>query len=93
MSHAVLFQEDVETGAHLDPSLKEISYNPTFDTLFAPEVRSEQLVQVSSQSFLKAVWLVRSRNKKKNEWFVNTLQTLVAFHPNLITSHLSCITL
>uniref|UniRef100_A0A8B9JFT5 Cell division cycle 40 n=1 Tax=Astyanax mexicanus TaxID=7994 RepID=A0A8B9JFT5_ASTMX len=30
-------QEDVETGTHLDPSLKEVSYNPTYDTMFAPE--------------------------------------------------------
>lgn len=33
-----LFQEDVETGVHLDPALKEVTYNPTFETMFAPEV-------------------------------------------------------
>uniref|UniRef100_A0A8C2ZKS2 Pre-mRNA-processing factor 17 n=1 Tax=Cyclopterus lumpus TaxID=8103 RepID=A0A8C2ZKS2_CYCLU len=30
-------REAVETGTHLDPSLKEVSFNPTFETLFAPE--------------------------------------------------------
>lgn len=66
-----VLQEDVETGAHLDPSLKEISYNPTYDTMFAPEVRSVRLVPASShvwQSFLNSVQL----EKKKTEWFVNT---------------------
>ncbi|KAG7331676.1 hypothetical protein KOW79_005645 [Hemibagrus wyckioides] len=33
----VAVKEDVETGTHLDPSLKEINYNPTYDTMFAPE--------------------------------------------------------
>uniref|UniRef100_A0A8B9JFF0 Cell division cycle 40 n=1 Tax=Astyanax mexicanus TaxID=7994 RepID=A0A8B9JFF0_ASTMX len=33
----VAVKEDVETGTHLDPSLKEVSYNPTYDTMFAPE--------------------------------------------------------
>lgn len=33
-----LFQESVETGTHLDPTLKEVSYNPTYETMFAPEV-------------------------------------------------------
>lgn len=48
-----VFQEDVETGTHLDPSLKEISYNPTYDTMFAPEVRSVCSVCFQScQSFL-----------------------------------------
>lgn len=45
LSHVVgvdggVLQEDVETGTHLDPSLKEITYNPTYETMFAPEVRS-----------------------------------------------------
>lgn len=35
-----LFQEDVETGVHLDPAIKEVQYNPTYDTMFAPEVRN-----------------------------------------------------
>lgn len=46
MFHSVVlvaFQEDVETGTHLDPSLKEVNYNPTYDTMFAPEVRSVQV--------------------------------------------------
>uniref|UniRef100_A0A8C7PV91 Pre-mRNA-processing factor 17 n=1 Tax=Oncorhynchus mykiss TaxID=8022 RepID=A0A8C7PV91_ONCMY len=30
-------QEAVETGVHLDPSLKEVTYNPTYETMFAPE--------------------------------------------------------
>ncbi|MBN3270603.1 PRP17 factor, partial [Polyodon spathula] len=33
----VAVKQDVETGVHLDPSLKEVMYNPTCDTLFAPE--------------------------------------------------------
>ncbi|XP_051954498.1 pre-mRNA-processing factor 17-like [Xyrauchen texanus] len=33
--------EQVETGVHLDPALKEVNYNPTFDTMFAPERRGE----------------------------------------------------
>lgn len=33
-----LFQESVETGTHLDPTLKEVTYNPTYETMFAPEV-------------------------------------------------------
>ncbi|XP_066533201.1 pre-mRNA-processing factor 17 [Hoplias malabaricus] len=33
----VAVKEDVETGAHLDPSLKEVNYNPTYETMFAPE--------------------------------------------------------
>lgn len=42
LSHpsVTVLQEDVETGTHLDPSLKEINYNPTYDTMFAPEVSS-----------------------------------------------------
>ncbi|KAK6488457.1 pre-mRNA-processing factor 17-like [Huso huso] len=33
----VAVKQDVETGVHLDPSLKEVMYNPTCDTMFAPE--------------------------------------------------------
>ncbi|KAK7134087.1 hypothetical protein R3I94_015820 [Phoxinus phoxinus] len=33
----VAVKEDVETGVHLDPALKEVTYNPTFETMFAPE--------------------------------------------------------
>ncbi|KAG7254718.1 hypothetical protein CRUP_023941 [Coryphaenoides rupestris] len=33
----VAVKESVETGKHLDPSLKEVTFNPTFETLFAPE--------------------------------------------------------
>uniref|UniRef100_A0A8D0AJ53 Pre-mRNA-processing factor 17 n=1 Tax=Sander lucioperca TaxID=283035 RepID=A0A8D0AJ53_SANLU len=33
----VAVKEAVETGTHLDPSLKEVTYNPTFETMFAPE--------------------------------------------------------
>ncbi|NP_001009990.1 pre-mRNA-processing factor 17 [Danio rerio] len=33
----VAVKEDVETGVHLDPALKEVSYNPTYETMFAPE--------------------------------------------------------
>ncbi|XP_051951618.1 pre-mRNA-processing factor 17-like [Xyrauchen texanus] len=33
----VAVKEDVETGVHLDPALKEVNYNPTYDTMFAPE--------------------------------------------------------
>uniref|UniRef100_A0AAY5EUN7 Uncharacterized protein n=1 Tax=Electrophorus electricus TaxID=8005 RepID=A0AAY5EUN7_ELEEL len=32
-----VLQEDVETGTHIDPSLKELLYNPTYETMFAPE--------------------------------------------------------
>uniref|UniRef100_A0A8C1HAY9 Pre-mRNA-processing factor 17 n=1 Tax=Cyprinus carpio carpio TaxID=630221 RepID=A0A8C1HAY9_CYPCA len=33
----VAVKEDVMTGVHLDPALKEVTYNPTFETMFAPE--------------------------------------------------------
>uniref|UniRef100_A0A8D3AUP2 Pre-mRNA-processing factor 17 n=1 Tax=Scophthalmus maximus TaxID=52904 RepID=A0A8D3AUP2_SCOMX len=33
----VAVKEAVETGTHLDPSLKEVTFNPTYETLFAPE--------------------------------------------------------
>uniref|UniRef100_A0A6Q2ZD88 Pre-mRNA-processing factor 17 n=1 Tax=Esox lucius TaxID=8010 RepID=A0A6Q2ZD88_ESOLU len=33
----VAVKEAVETGVHLDPSLKEVTYNPTYETMFAPE--------------------------------------------------------
>lgn len=38
---SILFQEDVETGVHLDPAIKEVQYNPTYETMFAPEVRKK----------------------------------------------------
>lgn len=38
------FKESVETGIHLDPSLKEVAYNPTYDTMFAPEVKLMDLL-------------------------------------------------
>ncbi|CAM9137902.1 unnamed protein product [Lampetra planeri] len=33
----VAVKESVETGVHLDPALKEVAYNPTYETMFAPE--------------------------------------------------------
>uniref|UniRef100_A0A3Q2NN29 Pre-mRNA-processing factor 17 n=1 Tax=Fundulus heteroclitus TaxID=8078 RepID=A0A3Q2NN29_FUNHE len=33
----VAVKEAVETGIHLDPSMKEVTYNPTYETMFAPE--------------------------------------------------------
>lgn len=27
------------TGSYLDPALKEVAFNPTFETMFSPEVR------------------------------------------------------
>ncbi|KAG5846500.1 hypothetical protein ANANG_G00115630 [Anguilla anguilla] len=33
----VAVKEDVMTGTHLDPSLKEVTFNPTYETMFAPE--------------------------------------------------------
>ncbi|KAA0708176.1 Pre-mRNA-processing factor 17 [Triplophysa tibetana] len=33
----VAVKEGVETGVHLDPALKEVVYNPSYETLFAPE--------------------------------------------------------
>uniref|UniRef100_A0A8C6T496 Pre-mRNA-processing factor 17 n=1 Tax=Neogobius melanostomus TaxID=47308 RepID=A0A8C6T496_9GOBI len=33
----VAVKESVETGVHLDPTLKEVTYNPSFETMFAPE--------------------------------------------------------
>uniref|UniRef100_A0A3Q3Q595 Pre-mRNA-processing factor 17 n=1 Tax=Monopterus albus TaxID=43700 RepID=A0A3Q3Q595_MONAL len=33
----VAVKEAVESGTHLDPSLKEVAYNPTYETMFAPE--------------------------------------------------------
>nr|XP_032643175.1 pre-mRNA-processing factor 17 isoform X1 [Chelonoidis abingdonii] len=37
----VAVKEDVETGVHLDPAIKEVQYNPTYDTMFAPEFGPE----------------------------------------------------
>ncbi|CAN0285541.1 unnamed protein product [Lampetra fluviatilis] len=34
----VATKEEVETGKHLDPSCREVTFNPTYETLFAPEV-------------------------------------------------------
>ncbi|XP_077145673.1 pre-mRNA-processing factor 17 [Ranitomeya variabilis] len=34
----VAVKENVDIGIHLDPSLKEVQYNPTYETLFAPEL-------------------------------------------------------
>lgn len=34
----VAVKEDLETGVHLDPAVKEVQYNPTYETMFAPEV-------------------------------------------------------
>lgn len=34
----VAVKENVDVGVHLDPSLKEVQFNPTYDTLFAPEL-------------------------------------------------------
>ncbi|XP_015682665.1 pre-mRNA-processing factor 17, partial [Protobothrops mucrosquamatus] len=34
---AVSVKEDVETGLHIDPTTKEVQYNPKYDTMFAPE--------------------------------------------------------
>lgn len=33
----VAVKESVETGIHLDPAMKEVTYNPTYETMFAPE--------------------------------------------------------
>ncbi|XP_062896840.1 pre-mRNA-processing factor 17 [Mobula hypostoma] len=33
----VAVKEDVETGVHLDPFLKEVTFNPLYETMFAPE--------------------------------------------------------
>ncbi|KAI7799777.1 pre-mRNA-processing factor 17 [Triplophysa rosa] len=33
----VAVKEGVETGVHLDPALKEVDYNPSYETMFAPE--------------------------------------------------------
>ncbi|XP_053316020.1 pre-mRNA-processing factor 17 [Spea bombifrons] len=33
----VAVKEDVEAGVHLDPSIKEVQFNPTYETMFAPE--------------------------------------------------------
>ncbi|XP_069743686.1 pre-mRNA-processing factor 17 [Narcine bancroftii] len=33
----VAVKEDIETGVHLDPFLKEVAFNPSYETMFAPE--------------------------------------------------------
>ncbi|XP_063773198.1 pre-mRNA-processing factor 17 [Pseudophryne corroboree] len=33
----VAVKENVDVGVYLDPTVKEVQYNPTYDTLFAPE--------------------------------------------------------
>ncbi|KAG9493388.1 hypothetical protein GDO78_001350 [Eleutherodactylus coqui] len=35
---AVAVKENVDVGLHLDPAVKEVQFNPTYDTLFAPEL-------------------------------------------------------
>ncbi|KAM9666664.1 pre-mRNA-processing factor 17 isoform 3-T3 [Trichechus inunguis] len=37
----VAVKEDLETGVHLDPAVKEVQYNPTYETMFAPEFGPE----------------------------------------------------
>ncbi|EHB02943.1 Pre-mRNA-processing factor 17 [Heterocephalus glaber] len=37
----VAVKEDLETGVHLDPAVKEVQYNPTCETMFAPEFEPE----------------------------------------------------
>ncbi|XP_037100190.1 pre-mRNA-processing factor 17 [Syngnathus acus] len=37
----VAVKESVETGVHLDPSVKEVAYNPRYETMFAPEFGPE----------------------------------------------------
>uniref|UniRef100_A0A2K6F363 Pre-mRNA-processing factor 17 n=1 Tax=Propithecus coquereli TaxID=379532 RepID=A0A2K6F363_PROCO len=37
----VAVKEDLETGVHLDPAIKEVQYNPTYETMFAPEFGPE----------------------------------------------------
>ncbi|XP_069829732.1 pre-mRNA-processing factor 17 [Dendropsophus ebraccatus] len=34
----VAVKENVDVGIHLDPAVKEVQFNPTYDTLFAPEL-------------------------------------------------------
>ncbi|KFO32250.1 Pre-mRNA-processing factor 17 [Fukomys damarensis] len=34
-------KEDLEIGVHLDPAVKEVQYNPTYETMFAPEFGPE----------------------------------------------------
>ncbi|KAM3931939.1 pre-mRNA-processing factor 17 [Leptodactylus fuscus] len=34
----VAVKENVDVGVHLDPAVKEVQFNPTYDTLFAPEL-------------------------------------------------------
>ncbi|XP_075718388.1 pre-mRNA-processing factor 17 [Rhinoderma darwinii] len=34
----VAVKENVDIGVHLDPSVKEVQFNPTYETLFAPEL-------------------------------------------------------
>ncbi|XP_007892172.1 pre-mRNA-processing factor 17 isoform X1 [Callorhinchus milii] len=34
----VAVKEDVQAGFHLDPSLKEVDFNPSYETMFAPEL-------------------------------------------------------
>lgn len=66
-----VFQEDVETGTHLDPSLKELNYNPTYDTMFAPEVRSVHVFSLFKclskvvRAIMKIVFWVISWNENK----------------------------
>ncbi|KAH0622213.1 hypothetical protein JD844_024323 [Phrynosoma platyrhinos] len=41
---AVAVKEDVETGVHLDPATKEVQYNPSYDTMFAPEIIQQIII-------------------------------------------------
>ena len=40
-------QEDVNTGLHIDPTTKELNFNPKFETLFAPQARLSEFLATS----------------------------------------------
>lgn len=44
------------TGSYLDPSLKEVAFNPTYETMFSPEVRLHVKVANTVKLNLQSVY-------------------------------------
>ncbi|RXN34969.1 pre-mRNA-processing factor 17 [Labeo rohita] len=90
----VAVKEDVETGVHLDPALKEVSYNPTYETMFAPEFgpanpfRSQQMA--APRNMLSGYAEPAHLNDFMFEQQRRTFSTFgYALDPSVDTSHVS----
>ncbi|KAM4633534.1 pre-mRNA-processing factor 17 [Polymixia lowei] len=91
----VAVKEAVETGTHLDPSLKEVNYNPTYETMFAPEFgpvnpyKSQQMA--APRNMLSGYAEAAHVNDFMFEQQRRTFSTYgYALDPSVDTSQLSC---